>query len=461
MGDELFLIDLYKWFAYSLHIVLGISILIFAILSWYFILYFITAFKKPKALKKGSRLYKYAILVPARNEDKVIKGILDSLKNQTYDKNYYDVYVIVESKDDPTNKIVSKYGKHFKTIIRKDLNNKRTKGYALDEAYKYIKENNLKYDAFLVFDADNLVNSNYIELMNDVKNAGYKVGVGYRNFTNASVNWVSGCSAILFSFINNIISSGRSRFFNKCSLTGTGYYIDFDIIDNEKGWIFNGMTEDAELTSYCYSHNISMYYYRLAMFYDEQSSSMSVVHKQHIRWIFGFFASKKKFKKNTFDYGSLYGTKRFFANWDYTLGVMPFVILIIIEVLATLIGLGLFISSLITRSLPQYSQYFVENNVVPVCFWNFFLSFLYLYGTFIIIALLVFVIDNKNLKFKGNKIIITSMTFLFYFGDFFVALLDGLFNKKKRTTWQRIEHIGDVTSKDAKKVKNEKKKEKR
>ena len=42
--------------------------------------------------------------------------------------------------------------------------------------------------------------------MNDVKNLGYKVGVGYRNFTNASVNWVSSCSAVLFSFINNIIS---------------------------------------------------------------------------------------------------------------------------------------------------------------------------------------------------------------------------------------------------------------
>ena len=57
MEDELFLIELYKKFSYSLHIVLGISIIIFLILSWYFIVYFIIAFKKPKKLPKGNKLF--------------------------------------------------------------------------------------------------------------------------------------------------------------------------------------------------------------------------------------------------------------------------------------------------------------------------------------------------------------------------------------------------------------------
>ncbi|MDD7546255.1 MAG: hypothetical protein PUK09_00575, partial [Bacilli bacterium] len=61
MEDELFLIELYKKFSYSLHIVLGISIIIFLILSWYFIVYFIIAFKKPKKIPKGNKLFKYAV----------------------------------------------------------------------------------------------------------------------------------------------------------------------------------------------------------------------------------------------------------------------------------------------------------------------------------------------------------------------------------------------------------------
>lgn len=106
MEDELFLIELYKKFSYSLHIVLGISIIIFLILSWYFIVYFIIAFKKPKKIPKGNKLFKYAVLIAARNESKVINGLLNSLKNQTYNKDYFDVYVIVESSNDPTLNIV-------------------------------------------------------------------------------------------------------------------------------------------------------------------------------------------------------------------------------------------------------------------------------------------------------------------------------------------------------------------
>ena len=41
---------------------------------------------------------------------------------------------------------------------------------------------------------------------------------------------------------------------------GTGYYINSDIIDEAGGWIFTGMTEDMEVTTYCEYHNIYMKY---------------------------------------------------------------------------------------------------------------------------------------------------------------------------------------------------------
>lgn len=124
MEDELFLIELYKKFSYSLHIVLGISIIIFLILSWYFIVYFIIAFKKPKKIPKGNKLFKYAILIAARNESKVINGLLNSLKNQTYNKDYFDVYVIVESSNDPTLNIVSNMESISKLLLEKILKTK-------------------------------------------------------------------------------------------------------------------------------------------------------------------------------------------------------------------------------------------------------------------------------------------------------------------------------------------------
>jgi len=455
--DE-FLLPLYEDFAHYLSLFIVCAIIFFILLSWYYVLYFFNSFKKQKKLDKGAILYKFAVLVPARNEDKVIKNCLNALKNQDYPKDKFDVFVIIESKDDPTYKIVKKYPSNFHCVIRKNLNHRNTKGFALDEAYHYIKDNNMEFDAFMVFDADNIMNPDYISLMNDIKNKGFKVGNGYRNFTNATVNWVSSCSAVLFSFINNYSSYGKSRFFKKCVLTGTGYYIDFDIIDNEKGWIFNGMTEDVELTTYCYAHNISMFYYKHAVYYDEQPSQMSIVHKQHIRWVWGYFKAKKRFKEKTYDYACLRGTRKFFANWENSWGMYPFIALVVVEFIALLIGFGLFISSIVTASLPQYSELFWSNLIPQNMFWWFCLSFVYMYLTFIFIASVTFIIDNKNLKFKRYKVFVSIFTFMFFMCDFVFAFLDGLFHKKKRTSWDKIIHKGEVINESAQENINGKKK---
>ena len=45
--------------------------------------------------------------------------------------------------------------------------------------------------------------------------------------------------------------------------------------------------------------------------------------------------------------------------------------------------------------------------------------------------------------------IIIVLTYLFFFGDFLSAFLDGLFHKEKRTTWREIEHKGEIIDQQA------------
>lgn len=454
--DAIELKELFQNFVGYLNIVLAGIIVLFLLIAWYYIPYFILAFKKHKKFEKGKINYKYAVLIPARNESKVIKNCLDALNNQEYPKDKYDVFVIIESKEDPTYEIVSQYPSNFHVVIRKDLVNKKTKGYALNEAYLYIKEHNMSFDAFMIFDADNIMESNYISLMNDCKNQGYQVASGYRNFTNASVNWISSDSAILFSFINNFTSNGRSLLFKKTTLSGTGYYVDFDIIDNEGGWIFNGMTEDVELTTYCYYHNISMIYYSYAIFYDEQSSKFPIVHKQHVRWVWGYFEDRNKYKKKDHDYGCLNKTIKKISLFEYSFALFPFASLCVIEAISFLIGMGLFISAIVFSYLPETKDVFRENNIVSLTNVSMMTSFLYLYLTFVLVTILIFIIDNKNLKFKWNKIIICCLTYMFFMCDFVLAFFDGLFHKNKRKTWDQISHEGHIVDSQAIRSQNEK-----
>ena len=212
-----------------------LATLIFVLSLWYYIFYFIIVLIQPKKFKDAKDYYKFAILIPARNESKVIENILQSISKFEYPKDKYDAFIIVESEDDPTVNIVKKYG--YNIVVRKNLENRRTKGFALDDAYHYIKDHNLIFDAYLIFDADNVINSDYLIHMNNVKHQGYQVGVGYRSFTNATKNWICSTSATLFSFMNQFTSRGRSKVFEKATLTGTGYYIDAYIVDDAGGWV--------------------------------------------------------------------------------------------------------------------------------------------------------------------------------------------------------------------------------
>ena len=160
---------------------------------------------------KNKKTDKYCILIPARNESKVIEDLLISIENQTYKINPKDVYVIVENKEDKTVEITNKHKMNI--IYRKDLTKKR-KGYALDEAIKEILKQNKKYEAYFIFDADNILDKEYIKEMTKNIKEGYDIGISYRNTKNGD-NLVSGASALTFSMINTIGNTLKNKYTNK------------------------------------------------------------------------------------------------------------------------------------------------------------------------------------------------------------------------------------------------------
>ena len=224
---------------------------------------------------------KYCILIPARNESQVIEQLLISIEKQTKKINSKDVYIIVESKEDPTVEIVKKHNMNI--IYRKDLTKKR-KGYALDDAIKEILSKNKKYDAYFIFDADNILDKNYIKEMINSIEEGYDIGISYRNTKNSST-LVAASSALTFSMINTIGNQLKSKYTNNLTISGTGYYIKGSLVEDWQGFPFNTLTEDYELTLYSTLNNLTTTYNEKAIFYDEQPDSFKVSMKQRTRWV--------------------------------------------------------------------------------------------------------------------------------------------------------------------------------
>lgn len=365
----------------------------------------------PQKEKKG---HNYAILIPARNESLVIEKLLISIENQTKKIKPEDVYVIVETKKDKTVSIVEK---HKMTIVyRKNLNKKR-KGFALDDAIKEILKSNKKYDAYFIFDADNILDKNYIKEMTKSFDEGYDIGIGYRNTKN-SKNLVSAASALTFSMINTIGNKRKSKYTNNLIISGTGYYIKGTIIESWKGFPFNSLTEDYELSLYSILNNLTTTYNDSAIYYDEQPEIFDVTIIQRSRWVKGYFDARRnyihKIRKSISKKDKNYASKI-----TALIGVNPLITLII----------GILL--LLIDSITSFKNFIISLLII----------FILIYITLMIFTYIIIKKEENKLDIKVSKILL-----IFYNPFYLLSYIYCLYIAvtKKDLGWQEIKHTNNT-----------------
>lgn len=365
----------------------------------------------PQKEKKG---HNYAILIPARNESLVIEKLLISIENQTKKIKPEDVYVIVETKKDKTVSIVEK---HKMTIVyRKNLNKKR-KGFALDDAIKEILKSNKKYDAYFIFDADNILDKNYIKEMTKSFDEGYDIGIGYRNTKN-SKNLVSAASALTFSMINTIGNKRKSKYTNNLIISGTGYYIKGAIIESWKGFPFNSLTEDYELSLYSILNNLTTTYNDSAIYYDEQPEIFDVTIIQRSRWVKGYFDARRnyihKIRKSISKKDKNYASKI-----TALIGVNPLITLII----------GILL--LLIDSITSFKNFIISLLII----------FILIYITLMIFTYIIIKKEENKLDIKVSKILLIFYN-PFYLLSYIYCLYIAI--TKKDLGWQEIKHTNNT-----------------
>lgn len=366
---------------------------------------------------------KYAILIPAKDESKVIEQLLLSIKKQTYKLNMNDVYVIVEQKSDPTVKICDKYNASI--IIRKHLELKR-KGYALDEGIKFILNTNKRYDAYFIFDADNILDENYLKNMDLTYKSGYDIGIGYRNTKNGNENVIAASSTLTFSMINTIGNERKNAETRNITISGTGFYIKGSFVDKWGGYPFHTLTEDYELTLYASLNSLTSFYNKEAVFYDEQPTNYKVTVLQRIRWIKGFFEARKIYAKRLRKKG-FKNSKNSGSQYVDSIIIIPFLIIIVPLIILNLIKLGISIYNLIIKS-----------SAWPLMFILLFTIFIACYIGLLIFTLIILIKEkdriNLNTKMKIKALFFNPIFLISYVQCAIKALT------QKEVTWVKIDH---------------------
>src|SRR5690554_4248130 len=211
------------------------------------LIYVLFFFLPVKKYKHAKNLHKVAIVISARNEEKVIGDLLLSLNNLNYPKSQYDIYVIADNCTDNTSKIAQENG--ATVFERYDSNPKHHRlSYALKFGFEAILNLNIQYDFYVKFDADNIVDSNYLIHMNDAYASGSKLAKGYNNAKNLDDNVIACISGLWYIRDNRFSCHVRSALHLSQLLTGPGMMIASSIIEKNNGWKQMGISEDVDFT---------------------------------------------------------------------------------------------------------------------------------------------------------------------------------------------------------------------
>ena len=360
--------------------------------------------------------HKFMAIIPAHNEEKVVGNLIESLKNQTYDKNLYDIYVIADNCTDETAKIAKQSG----AIVYERFDEAhKTKGYALQWFLKKKIKENADYDAFFVFDADNIVDKNFITNMNKKLCQGEEVVQGYRDIKNPTDNWITAGYALFYWTMHRFYHLARYNIGLSPLLNGTGFMVKFDVV-KPNGWETETLTEDIEFSLKQIIKGKKLGWATDAIVYDEQPTSFKQSWSQRSRWTVGHMQCLKIYTGQLAKAVKEHKTLMNFDGLLYIAGTAPMLV----------ITFGLMILNCIMYLAQEMSTSLFIINIL-----NYLIPTLL---TPIAISLVVMVLEKKPIKpmIKG------LLCYPLFMGTWVIINLKCLF--KRETTWEKIDHVRNI-----------------
>lgn len=236
----------------------------------------IPMFRKP-ASHPDAPPKRYAVLIAARNEETVLPYLLDSIAAQDYPASCVTTYVVADNCTDRTAQVAQEHGAR---VFQRFNTEKIGKGYALTDLLRQIDlwDRLESYDAFMVFDADNLLNKDYVNQINKLCAAGFPAFCGYRNSKNYGDNRISAGYGLWYIHESTHMNRSRMALGSCCAVSGTGFGFTRELLTKMGGWNYFTLTEDIEFGTWCATHGIRIGYCHDAVLYDEQPTDFFHLH---------------------------------------------------------------------------------------------------------------------------------------------------------------------------------------
>ncbi|EDW22035.1 glycosyltransferase [Bacillus sp. FSL K6-4563] len=241
----------------------------------------------PKWTKQGKELPTVSILIPAHNEEVVIRQTLKAMVQLSYPKHLLEIIVINDNSSDRTGEIVQSFSEqydHVHMIETKPPFAGKGKSTALNEGLKASTG-----EVICVYDADNMpepkaVYHLVLGLLNDPKAGAV---VGKFRVINATKNLLTKFINIETICFQWMAQGGRWKWFGIATIPGTNFAIRRHILEELGGWDVQALAEDTELTIRVYNLGYVIRFFPAALTWEQEPETWKVWWRQRTRWARG------------------------------------------------------------------------------------------------------------------------------------------------------------------------------
>jgi len=263
-------------------------ILLFALVSilWKKRVSDFTMFLTGKVLSMRKKDYfSYLILYPAYNEDRVIVNSVTKFISQYYPYKNFHVAVISDHMQSETNQKLSE----LPITLFQPVFEKSSKAKAMQYAITKVESGELNidgkpdFDYVVILDADNVVEPQFLDRLNEVCAKGYKAIQCHRCAKNND-NDIAVLDGVSEEINNTIFRKAHNRIGLSSALIGSGMCFDYQWFKNN---VFKLSTagEDRELEALLLKQKVYIRYEPDIHVFDEKVSNQENFQKQRLRWM--------------------------------------------------------------------------------------------------------------------------------------------------------------------------------
>lgn len=267
----------------------AIEILLLSV-AGFFILYLtalsvLALFARRTRAMNASGNRRFAVVVPAHNEELSIGRTLGSLLSIDYPKELFDVIVIADNCTDATASLARTAGATVYERIDLTL---RGKGYALRWCFDKILRKAPAYDGIVVIDADSVASSNFLRVMNYYLARGAGAIQCSDMVAPQPGAWSSEVTRLGFTLYNHVRPLARSLFGFSAGLRGNGMCFAADTLRHHP-WNTYSLNEDLEYGLVLLLQDVPVVFAPEAVVHATMPTTAANAESQRSRWERGRF----------------------------------------------------------------------------------------------------------------------------------------------------------------------------